>query len=116
MLVDGGVINNVPVSHALAGPDTRVYVCDTSADLEVKLPRSAIEVILRSFAIARQGRARRDQDRYEADPRVTFLPRIVDRRRPFDFTGANELIEAGYTAAHDFLAAAATADVASTSS
>ena len=115
MLVDGGVINNVPVSHALSGPDTRVYVCDTSADLEINLPRSAIEVILRSFAIARQGRARRDQERYDADPRVTFLPRIVDRRRPFDFTGARELIEAGYSAARDFLAAAPAADAASTS-
>jgi len=104
MLVDGGVVNNVPVSHALAGPDTRVYVCDTSADLEVKLPRSAIEVILRSFAIARQGRAHRDQERYDADPRVTFLPRVVDRRRPFDFSGAHALIDSGYTAAREFLA------------
>jgi NTE family protein len=104
MLVDGGVINNVPVSHALAGPDTRVYVCDTSADLEVKAPRSAIEVILRSFAIARQGRARRDEQRYEADPRVTFLPRVLDRRRPFDFSGAEALIDAGYSAAREFLA------------
>ena len=105
MLVDGGVINNVPVSHALAGPDTLVYVCDTSADLEVKAPRSAIEVILRSFAIARQGRARRDQQRYEADPRITFLPRVVDRRRPFDFSGAEALIDAGYRSAREFLAA-----------
>jgi NTE family protein len=105
MLVDGGVINNVPVSHALAGPDTLVYVCDTSADLEVKAPRSAIEVILRSFAIARQGRARRDEQRYEADPRITFLPRVVDRRRPFDFSGAEALMEAGYRSARKFLAA-----------
>src|SRR5947209_1825386 len=44
MLVDGGVINNVPVSHALAGPDTRVYVRDTSADPQVHLPRPATEV------------------------------------------------------------------------
>jgi predicted acylesterase/phospholipase RssA len=104
MLVDGGVVNNVPVSHALAGPVDQVYVCDTSADLEIKLPHSAIEVILRSFAIARQGRTRRDQERYGADPRVTFLPRIPDRRRPFDFSGAEELIDAGYEASKDFLA------------
>ena len=105
LLVDGGVINNVPVSHALAGPASTVYVCDTSADLEAQVPRSAVEVILRSFAIARQGRARRDQERYDGDPRVTFLPRVVDHRRPFDFTGVEELIDAGYTAARDFLAA-----------
>ena len=100
---------------SLAGPASRVYVCDTSADLEIKLPRSAIEVILRSFAIARQGRARRDEERYDADPRVTFLPRIVDRRRPFDFTGAEALIDAGYAAARDFLAASPAVEAAGTS-
>ncbi len=41
LLVDGGVVNNVPVSHALSGPVQHVYVCDTSADLDVGLPRSA---------------------------------------------------------------------------
>jgi NTE family protein len=114
LLVDGGVINNVPVSHALAGPIERVYVCDTSADLEDQVPRSAIEVIMRSFAIARQGRARRDQERYGSDPRVVFLPRVTDHRRPFDFSGASELVESGYTAALAFLATqAATASSAS---
>ena len=112
LLVDGGVINNVPVSHALAGPVEQVYVCDASADLEDQVPRSAIEVIMRSFAIARHGRARRDQERYGSDPRVVFLPRVTDGRRPFDFSGAEELIDAGYSSARDFLAdrpAAATA-------
>jgi len=113
LLVDGGVINNVPVSHALAGPVERVYVCDTSADLDAQLPRSAIEVIMRSFAIARQGRARRDQERYDGDPRIIFLPRVVDERRPFDFSGARALIEAGYTAARAFLAALPAAATAS---
>ena len=111
LLVDGGVVNNVPVSHALAGPVERVYVCDTSADLDAQLPRSAIEVIMRSFAIARQGRARRDQERYLGDPRVVFLPRVVDRRRPFDFSGAEALIDAGYTSARDFLRALPAATV-----
>jgi predicted acylesterase/phospholipase RssA len=59
---------------------------------------------MRSFAIARHGRFRRDQERYASDPRVVFLPRVTDRRRPFDFSGAEELIDAGYTSARDFLA------------
>ena len=115
LLVDGGVINNVPVSHALSGPVSQVYVCDTSADLEIQLPRSAVEVMLRAFAIARQGRARRDLERYEGDPRVTFLPRVVDRRRPFDFAGAEELMQAGYESSRDFLAARAAAATAAAS-
>jgi hypothetical protein len=80
-----------------------VYVCDTSADLETHLPRSAVEIMLRAFAIARQGRARRDLARYTGDPRVIFLPRVIDRRRPFDFSGGEELMEAGYTSTRDFL-------------
>ena len=76
---------------------------DTSADLDTQLPRSAIEVMMRAFAIARQGRARQDQERYDGDPRVVFLPRVVDRRRPFDFSGAAALIDTAYTAAREFL-------------
>lgn len=105
LLVDGGVVNNVPVSHALAGPIEHVYVCDTSAELDAQVPRSALEVITRSFAIARQSRARRDEERYGNDPRVVFLPRVDDHRRPFDFGGADDLIAAGYAAAREFLAA-----------
>jgi NTE family protein len=107
LLVDGGVINNVPVSHALSGPVSQIYVCDTSADLDIGLPRSAIEVMMRAFAIARQGRVRRDLERYEHDPRVIFLPRVVDKRRPFDFTGGEELMRTGYDSARDFLASTA---------
>jgi NTE family protein len=103
VLIDGGVVNNVPVAHALAGPVGHVYVCDTSADLDTAQPRSALEVMLRAFAIARHGRARRDQERYEHDPRVTFLPRVEDKRRPFDFSECPAYIEAGYRAASEFL-------------
>jgi NTE family protein len=112
LLVDGGVVNNVPVSHALAGPVEQVFVCDASAELDDQVPRSAIEVIMRSFAIARHGRARRDQERYGSDPRVVFLPRVVDHRRPLDFSGAKALIDTGYTSAREFLSAR-TAAVAS---
>jgi NTE family protein len=112
LLIDGGVINNVPVAHALAGPVEHVYVCDTAGDMDGALPRSALEVMLRAFAIARQGRARRDQERYGLDPRVTFFPRVVDRRRPFDFSGTSELVEAGYVAARDMLRAATELEVA----
>jgi NTE family protein len=105
LLIDGGVLNNVPVAHALAGPVSHVYVCDTSADFDTGMPRSALEVMLRAFAIARQSRARRDHERYGSDPRVTFLPRVPDGRRSFDFSAAHEHMEQGYIAARDFLAA-----------
>jgi NTE family protein len=102
-LIDGGVLNNVPVSHALAGPVSHVYVCDTSADFDTGHPRSALEVMLRAFAIARQSRARRDQERYSHDLRVTFMPRVADGRRTFDFSRSEEQIEKGYLATSEFL-------------
>jgi NTE family protein len=105
LLIDGGVLNNVPVAHALAGPVSHVYVCDTSADFDTGTPRSALEVMLRAFSIARQSRARRDQERYGHDLRVTFLPRVPDGRRTFDFSRAGEHIEKGYEAASAFLSA-----------
>jgi len=89
----------------VAGPVEQVFVCDASAELDDQVPRSAIEVIMRSFAIARHGRARRDQERYGSDPRVIFLPRVVDHRRPLDFSGAEALIAAAYTSSRAFLAA-----------
>jgi NTE family protein len=107
LLIDGGVVNNVPVAHALSGPVGHVYVCDTSAGLDVALPRSALEVMLRAFAIARHGRARRDQEHYESDLRVTFLPRVEDHRRPFDFSDSSKYIEDGYRTAREFLASRA---------
>jgi NTE family protein len=103
LLIDGGVLNNVPVAHALAGPVRHVYVCDTSAEFEGNMPKSALEVMLRAFAIARQSRARRDQQRYGSDPRVTFLPRVPDQRRAFDFSAPSAYIDAGYVAARTFL-------------
>ncbi len=105
LLIDGGVLNNVPVAHALAGPVSHVYVCDTSADFDTGHPRSALEVMLRAFAIARQSRARRDQERYSHDLRVTFLPRVPDGRRSFDFSGSTDQMEKGYAAASEFLRA-----------
>ena len=104
LLVDGGVLNNVPISHALAGPTDRVYVCDTSADLDTRLPQSALEVVLRSFTVSRMARARRDRDLYGADARVTFLPRVADHRGPFDFSGGDALVRAAYETSAEFLA------------
>ena len=104
LLVDGGVLNNVPVSHALAGPTEHVYVCDTSADLETRPPQSAIEVILRSFTISRLARSHLDRELHAVSPKVTYLPRVADERGPFDFSRCDKLAEAGYRAAREFLA------------
>ncbi len=52
-LIDGGVLNNVPVDRAGAAPRTRVYVLDVVTGLDQHPVSSALGVLLRAFSIAR---------------------------------------------------------------
>src|SRR5262245_44984529 len=56
ILVDGAVVDTVPLSHALAGPIDRVYVLPIDNDLNPRSLRSPIDVAIRAFAISRKQR------------------------------------------------------------
>src|SRR5215470_6849657 len=97
-LVDGGVVNNVPLWHALSGPVDRVFVLNVSSNAGEQAIRSPLDVVMTSFMHARN-------QRYELERRhaielehidVVELPRPPDGRELFDFTGAHELMEAAY--------------------
>ena len=97
-LVDGGVVNNVPLWHALSGPVDRVFVLNVSSYAGDQMIRSPLDVVMTSFMHARN-------QRYELERRLAIelehidvidLPRPPDTRDLFDFTGAHELIEAAY--------------------
>jgi NTE family protein len=97
-LVDGGVVNNVPLWHALSGPVDRVFVLNVSSNAGDQAIRSPLDVVMTSFMHARN-------QRYELERRhaidhehvdVIELPRPPDTRDLFDFTGAHALIEAAY--------------------
>jgi len=95
-LVDGGVVNNVPLWHALSGPVDRVFVLNVSSNAGDQGIRSPLDVVMTSFMHARN-------QRYELERRnaidhvdIIDLPRPSDTRDLFDFTGAHELIEAAY--------------------
>jgi len=103
ILVDGGVIDNVPLCHAFAGPVDRVYVMNVSggvADAPVKNP---LDVVLRSFAIARMQRFERDLETAPPGVEVIVLPRPADGRGPFDFAGAETIIDEAAALAGRFL-------------
>jgi NTE family protein len=96
-LVDGGVVNNVPLWHALSGPVDRVFVLNVSAGAGDHAVRSPLDVVMTSFMHARN-------QRYELERRnaidhvdIIDLPRPRDSRELFDFSGARELIESAYT-------------------
>jgi NTE family protein len=101
-LVDGGVIDNVPLCHALAGPVDRIFIMNVSggvADAPVKNP---LDVVLRAFAIARNQRFDRDLATAPLDVEIVLLPRPADRA-PFDFSGADAVIAEAHALAADFL-------------
>ena len=55
-LVDGGVVNNVPLWHALNGPVDRVFVLNVSAGVGERPVRSPLDVVMTSFMHARNQR------------------------------------------------------------
>jgi NTE family protein len=95
-LVDGGVVNNVPLWHALSGPVDRVYVLNVSAGIGERVERSPLDVVMTSFMHARSQRFELELRALPPDVEVIVLPRPPDPRDLFDFSGAAELMDAAY--------------------
>jgi NTE family protein len=96
-LVDGAVVNLVPISHALAGPVNRIFVLDVSDPLGSERPiRSPLDVVIRAFAISRDLRFELELQWVPKDIEVVVLPPPVDDRDFFDFSGGERLIEDAY--------------------
>jgi len=106
-LVDGGVVDNVPLSHALAGPVDRVFVLNVSSGMSERVERSPLDVVMTSFTHARSQRYELELRHVPPEIEVIELPRPPDPRDLFDFSGARELIEAAYDLANEALDRAA---------
>jgi NTE family protein len=97
-LVDGGVVNNVPLWHALSGPVDRVFVLNVSSGAGDHAVRSPLDVVMTSFMHARNQRYELERRQAVEHVDVIDLPRPRDARELFDFSGARELIDAAYAA------------------
>lgn len=95
-LVDGAVVNLVPISHALAGPIDRIVVLDVSNPLSGRTIRSPLDVAIRAFAISRDQRFELELQWVPRDVDLVMLPAPVDDRELFDFSGAEGMINEGY--------------------
>jgi NTE family protein len=95
-LVDGGVVNNVPLWHALCGPVDRVFVMNVTAAAGDQVVRSPLDVVMTSFMHARNLRYELERRQAVEHVEIVDLPRPLDTRDLFDFTGARELIDAAY--------------------
>ena len=95
-LVDGGVVNNVPLWHALNGPIDRVFVLNVSGSATDRPVRSPLDVVMTSFTHARSQRYDLERRITPPEVQVVELPRPRDARDLFDFSGAAELIDEAY--------------------
>ena len=102
-LVDGGVVDNVPLSHALAGPVDRVFVLNVSSGATDRVERSPLDVVMTSFSHARSQRFELELRHVPPSVEVIVLPRPPDPRDLFDFSGARPLIDAAYELALEAL-------------
>lgn len=100
VLVDGAIVNLVPISHALAGPVDRIYVLDVSDPMTERPVRSPLDVVIRSVAISREQRFDLELQWVPEDVELVVLPAPDDDRDFFDFSGARELIDQALVLAH----------------
>ena len=100
-LVDGGVVNNVPLSHALAGPVDRVFVLNVSsgmsdADRTLAARRRDDELHPRAASASSSSCATCPRT-----SRSSCSPARPITRDLFDFSGARELIDEAYDLAYE---------------
>jgi NTE family protein len=95
-LVDGAVVNLIPISHALAGPVDRIFVLDVSDPITDRPIRSPLDVAVRAFAISRDQRFLLELQWVPKDIEVVVMPAPRDDRDFLDFSGAREIMDDAY--------------------
>lgn len=103
ILVDGAVVDTVPLSHALAGPIDRIYVLTVTGELMRRPLRSPIDVAIRAFTISRKQRFDLELRSVPPGIEVHVLPAPVDDREFSDFSDPLMLIEEAHHLAERYL-------------
>ena len=109
MLVDGGVSNNTPISHALELGADEVYVLPTGYPCSVQKPaRGALAMLLHAMTLLVQQRLVREIDLLRDEARMFVLPPPCPLAvQPIDFDHAQDLIERAQEDARKFVEDAA---------
>jgi NTE family protein len=94
MLIDGGVVNNTPISNAIAAGATRIYVLPTSYACTLEHPpRSALAVTLQAISLLVQQRLIEDVRELQGAVDLRVIPPLCPLSiSPADFSHARELI------------------------
>ncbi|HZU80685.1 MAG TPA: patatin-like phospholipase family protein, partial [Acidimicrobiales bacterium] len=105
-MIDGGVINNVPVSHAVAAGATDIFVlvCGPRlSDIDSFGPRP-IDRVFSALALARKARVLHDLDNLPDDVEAAVIPGpSMGRIFYSDLSRTEELVDRGYEVASAFL-------------
>ena len=105
LLMDGGVANNTPISHAVALGARRIYVLPTGHACRLERPpRGALEMALQALSLLTQRRLIDDIERHRDAAQLIVLPPPCPLSvTPFDFSKADQLIERALEDARAFL-------------
>jgi NTE family protein len=104
--IDGGVVNNTPISHAIDLGATEIWVlpAGTSCGLDAA-PTSPLAMALHSVSLLVHRRLERDIGEFEDDCTLHLLPPLCPVSvSPTDFDQARELIDRAYESSVQWLA------------
>jgi NTE family protein len=105
LLMDGGVANNTPISHAVALGARKIYVLPTGHACDLpEPPRGALEMALHALSLLTHRRLVEDIERHRGDAQLIVLPPPCPLSvTPVDFSRADELIAQALQDARAFL-------------
>lgn len=105
--MDGGVVNNTPLSHAVALGADRLWVLPTGYSCALsKPPRGALAMALHALNLAINRRLAADITRFEGTVELHVIPQPCPLGvSPVDFSHSAQLIERSYATARKWLSA-----------
>lgn len=105
LLIDGGVVDNVPVSRALLLGATRIVVFHVgNFERPRPIPKRPLDVLVQSFSIARNHRFLREATEAPPGVEVIILPGVdPGKLRYDDFRHSRRLMASGYAHTANYL-------------
>jgi NTE family protein len=106
-LIDGGVVNNTPISHAVELGAERIYVLPTHqrGRPHGSLPRGALDVATYGLGVLVDAKLRADIERYASAAELIVLPAPNPQQvQPTDFDHSARLIGQAHDACRTLLA------------
>jgi len=104
-LIDGGVVNNTPISDAVELGAGKIYVLSTGQSCELDAaPRGALGMVLHGINLLVHRRLTQDIARYGREVELIVLPPPFPVEvQPIDFGQAESLIDRGLASSRQFL-------------